>query len=162
MKNRSLSAWALQLFFSIKFSNSVLQCILLRAGRISLLFKHWGSSGKFGHFWFHLRLCTFSQETADSIESFLKASVKIPTDFVATAKLRWYLNLFYVMVFHLWYGSNMLASLERLVFWSLLLLRQRLPVPVCCHWTIHRNSGLCDTESSAGCVPAPQGEGKKL
>lgn len=40
MKSKSLAAWASQLFFNITFSISVLLCTLLRAGRISLWFKH--------------------------------------------------------------------------------------------------------------------------
>lgn len=39
MKNKSLAAWALQLFCSITFSISALLCTLLRAARISLWFK---------------------------------------------------------------------------------------------------------------------------
>jgi len=64
MKNKSLAARALQLFFSITFSISVLQCTLLRGGRISLWFKH----------------CDEAQEilvVSDSAISFLLVSKKL-------------------------------------------------------------------------------------
>lgn len=158
MKNKSLAAWALQLFFSITFSISVLLCTLLRAARISWWFKHCAESQKILVVSDYTVGFVFAGKKIQAGIKVFESHCKTSIGFAVTAKV----SAFIVwhsspsLTWHSHFPSPTLASLENKT--SLSGLSAYSGAGSCPGWRVpvylHRITRGNSVTERAGCMPA--------